>query len=85
MRDCRVYSNICRELCNVVDPFLSKYGNTGYGVSSLGIQNFNDQRMCSYENFNGLMASSQKIENFDLWRLILKYFDQKHVQISNPA
>ena len=62
---------------------MGPYGNTVYGVSSLGIQNFNDLRMCSYENLNGLMASSRKIGNFDFSHLILKCFDQKHVQKRN--
>ena len=50
-----------------------------------GNTNLNDLRMCSYKNLNGLMASSQKMGNFGFRRLIWKYFDQKHVQISNPG
>ena len=64
---------------------LGQYGNTGYRVSSLGMQNLNDQRMGPYENLGGLMASSQRKGNFDFQNLVLKYFDQKHVQISNPG
>ena len=50
-----------------------------------GNTNLNDLRMGSYENLDGLMASSQKMGNFGFRRLILKYFDQKHVQKGNPG
>ena len=84
-------SNLCIEsiILHIVNTIwyalLGQYGNTGYRVLSLGIQNLNDLRMGSYENLSGLMASSQGKGNFDFQNLVLKYFDQKHVQISNPG